>query len=162
MKLILSVLLLLAPMSAVAADFTGTWSLDSEASQPMDAVLALQDLSWAKRKAANYLDNDVAIAQSGERMSVTFSNVLGAFEQVLVFNSQPHTTVNPAGMTAILTTRWDGETLVSTGQTTDGEGHQGTVTERRSISSDGQTMTLVVTVAFGGEEASVRRIFRRQ
>lgn len=161
MRWLFALLALLSPLAALSADFTGTWRLDDAASQSMDDVLALQDISWAKRKVAGYLDNNVVIVQSSDRMTVTFENVLGSHRQELVFSGQPHQTVNPAGLPTAFASRWVGEELVCTGPTSDGEGLGGVITERRSLSADEQTMILMVTVETGGQQATVKRVFRR-
>ena len=61
--------LALAPGLARATDFTGTWELDLEASQPMDELLKLRGISWAQRRLARSLSVTLVIAQSTESLS---------------------------------------------------------------------------------------------
>ena len=145
---------------AEAADLSGHWVLDAGASQPIDPILAAQGVSWAKRKAAEYLDTDCTIVQSGERLVLTFRGPLGTVTQTLVADGQPHATVNPAGLPTTWTTSWQGEALVSVG-TTQAEGQQAALTERRTLSADQQVLSLALTLSAGGQQTTVQRVFRR-
>lgn len=144
-------------------DFSGHWLLDEGASDSMDAVLKLQDVSWALRQVVGGLDNDVQIAQTTEGMTLTFDNLAGDPVQRLRFDGQPHETVNPGGLATTFTCGWEGEALLCAGPSETDEGVKGTVTERRTLSADGQTMTLLVSVTLpGAGSASAKRVFLRQ
>lgn len=148
-----------------AVDFSGSWKLDRALSQSMDAVFALQDVSWLLRKAAATFDLEAEITQAPDRLVVRFDNLLGQHEQDLWFDGRPHETVNPAGMPTTFTTRWvgGGTALVATGVMRDDEGRTGLLTEHRTLSADGAVMTVEVTVtAPDGRTASARRAYRRQ
>lgn len=162
-RLALFALLAWPGLALAGPDFSGHWLLDEDASGSMDTVLKLQEVSWAKRQLAETLDNEQRIVQSEAGLTVTFDNLLGDIEQRLVLDGQPHETVNPAGMKSVLSTRWEGEALVASGPMTTDEGLTGTLTERRTLSADGQTMTLVVTVELPGHgSASTTRVFRKR
>lgn len=158
-------LLLLFALSTPALagpDFSGDWVLDEDASQPLDAILKLQDVPWYKRAVAETLDARVTIRQSGDALTLTFDNIAGDAVQELRIGAGPHPTVNPAGMPATLTTRWDGDALVAEGPATTDDGTRGVMTERRTLSADGRTMTLQVTAELPGVgAASTVRVFRR-
>ncbi|MFT5681273.1 MAG: hypothetical protein ACI8RZ_002179, partial [Myxococcota bacterium] len=123
---------------ASLVDFTGSWQIDDQLSLSMDPILELQGVSWALRKAAGGFDATASIAQSTDRLSVTFDNFSGVQNQVLLFNGQPHQTVNPAGLPTTLRTTWTegGTVLVATGLV-EAEGQTATLTERRSLSPGG-------------------------
>lgn len=164
LRLITVALTLTWSMPSLAVDFSGTWTLDASASGSMDPILELQGVSWAKRKLAERLDAKVIITQAGDRLTAVYDNTLGQQEQVLVFDGKPHQTVNPAGIATTFATTWhDGETrLVSSGPSTSDEGAVGTLTETRSLSSDGQTLTIVVQVTtVDGRKASTTRVLRK-
>lgn len=149
---------------AFAVDFSGTWALDVNASGSMDPILELQGVSWARRKLAERLDARVRITQVGDRLTAVYDNVLGKQEQVLVFDGMPHETVNPAGIATTFSTSWrDGETrLVSSGPCTSDEGATSTLTETRTLSADGMTLTLMLQVSTAdGRKASATRILRK-
>ena len=151
-------------LSALAVDFSGTWTLDASASGSMNPILALQGVGWARRQRAERLDAKVSITQAGDRLTAVYDNATGQQKQVLVFDGRPHETVNPAGITTTFSTAWhDGETrLVSSGPSASDDGATGTLTETRTLSSDGQTLTVVVQVTTSdGRKASTTRVLRK-
>lgn len=151
----------LMPLRALGADFSGQWVLDAGASQKLDPIFDMQEVSWAKRKVAETLDSSFTIAQSADRMTITYSNVVGTFNQVLIFDNKPHATKNPAGRTVTLNTQWSGEALVSTGETQVGESGSGVITAHRSLSGDGNIMNMTIKLQSNGQSATVKRVFRR-
>ncbi|MCB9778926.1 MAG: hypothetical protein H6742_10215 [Alphaproteobacteria bacterium] len=151
-------------LPAHAVDFSGRWSLDKAASGSMDPILELQGVAWAKRKLAEGLDAKVAITQTADRMTAAYDNAAGKQQQVLVFDGRPHSTVNPAGIETTFSTSWqDGENrLVSSGPASGQDGAAGTLTETRTLSADGATLTVVVEVKLSdGRSARTTRVFRR-
>jgi hypothetical protein len=162
--LVLGFLVFSAPAWADRVDFTGAWKLDEGASDTMEAVLALEDVGWAKRKLVESLDAEVVIQQDAGKLIATFDNLLGDAKQQLFFDGKPHETVNPAGFAATFTTQWlDDRTMVATGPSSGESGSPGTLTETRSLSADGKTMQLVVKVtAADGRSATSKRVFKRQ
>ena len=144
------------------ANFSGSWVLNEQRSQSMDPIFTLQDIPWAQRKLASGLDAQATITQAEDRLTVTFINFIGTHNQVLVFNGQPHATVNPAGLPTTLATSWQGDVLVARGSLSS-DGQAATLTERRSLSPDGQTMTVQIKlVTADGQQASTRRVYDRQ
>jgi hypothetical protein len=104
------------------------------------------------------------IIQSADRISVTFDNLRGVQEQVIIFDGQPHKTVNPAGLPTTLSTsrEGDGSVLVATGPA-ESDGQTAILTERRSLSPRGDVMTAQVRLARpDGQSASTRRVYRKQ
>jgi len=149
---------------ADSVDFSGHWVLDQTASEPMEALMKLQDVPWAVRKVAEGFDNEFKAAQGPKGLTISFDNWIGDFNQELVFDAKPHTTQNPAGRKTTFSTSWseDGATLVSSGPV-DLDGAMGTLTERRSLSADKKTLTLLVSmVVSGGQSATARRVYIRQ
>jgi len=145
-------------------DFSGSWALDEQLSLPMDPIFALQGVPWALRKIADGFDASAEITQSNERLTVTFSNFRGVQNQVLVFDGQPHATVNPAGLPTTMSTTWsDGGTVLVASGPVEAEGASATLTERRSLSPRGDLMTVQVQVTTpGGQSATTRRVYRKQ
>lgn len=159
---ILTALLLTALAWAGGPEFSGTWSLDRDASTSMDPVLSLQGVSWALRKAAANLDAESVITQDAAGMTVQFDNFRGKVDQRMVFDGQPHATVNPGGLPTTSSTSWEGAVLVASGPV-DADGVEATLTERRSLSADGATMTVQVIVQMpDGREAQAKRFFAKQ
>lgn len=166
--LILAFLLTLplpSPATAEHPNFTGTWSLDTDASGSMDPIFKLQGISWTKRKLGATLDNELKATQTADKLSIVFDNLKGTITQELYPDGKPHETMNPAGRAVTFTTTWseDGKSLVSTGLTVTEEGTHATITVRRSLSADEKTMTLRLEVVLkDGRKASTRRVFLRQ
>ncbi|MFT4974713.1 MAG: hypothetical protein ACI8S6_000596 [Myxococcota bacterium] len=161
---LVAVLLLLLPTLSHAqqANFTGRWVIDEQLSLSMDPVFAIQGISWAVRQAAKSFDTEANITQSADRITVTFDNFRGTHNQVLIFDGQPHQTVNPAGLATTFSTRWDGEALVASGPV-DVDGQAATLTERRSLSPRGDVMTVEVQLVLAdGQTARTRRVYRKQ
>ena len=159
---LLMTLLLGAAAWAQDVDFSGSWTLNEQLSMSMDPIFALQGIPWAIQKVAAGFDAEAVIAQTDSQMTVTFDNFRGTHHQVLVFDGQPHTTVNPAGLPTTLSTRWQGDVLVAQGSV-DIDGQRATLTERRTLSPDGRTMTVQVRlVSADGEQATTRRVYSRQ
>ena len=167
-RLILAILFTITlpwPASAEHPDFTGTWSLDSAASGSMDPIFKLQGISWAKRKVGASLDNEQKVTQTADKITTVFDNLKGTVTQEIYFDGKPHATVNPAGHSVTFTTNWseDGKVLVSTGPTVTEDGINATITEQRSLSADGKTLTLQLEVILtDGRKASTKRVFFRQ
>ena len=146
-------------------DFSGHWLLDAEASGSMDAVLEVQGVSWVKRKLATTLDNEQLLTQSPDGLVIVFDNILGNITQELVFDGRPHTTLNPGGQQVTFSTAWadDHRALTSSGPVVTDDGTVGTLSERRTLSSDGQTMHLQVRVTMAtGASATVTRVFDKR
>lgn len=146
-------------------DFSGSWRIDDALSQPMEPIFVLQDLSWIQRKAAAGFDVEAEISQQPDRLIVRFDNLTGEHKQELFFDGQPHASVNPAGVATTFTTVWsaEGTTLVASGNFRLDDGTEGTLQERRTLSADGQQMSVVVELGRAdGKKASARRTYRRQ
>ncbi|MCO4745896.1 MAG: hypothetical protein KC912_13970 [Proteobacteria bacterium] len=166
---IVAVFLVMFPARSLAqpaplVDFTGGWQLDHQLSLPMDPLLELQGVPWLLRKVSAGFDATASITQSSDRLSVTFDNFRGVHNQVLLFNGQPHLTVNPAGLPTTLSTTWthDGTVLVATGPV-DADGRTAVLTERRSLSALGDVMTVDLKLTTpDGQTATTRRVYRKQ
>lgn len=146
-------------------DFSGHWLLDADASQSLDAVLEVQGVSRLKRKLGATLDNDLELTQSTDKLVVVFDNILGRITQELYFDGRPHSTHNPARQEVSFTTSWadDHRTLMSSGPLVTDDGATGAMSERRTLSADGRTMTIRVQVTMdNGAAATVERVFRKQ
>lgn len=146
-------------------DFSGSWELDSDASDSMDAIFNLQKISWLKKKFGAKLDAKSVIKQTSEGLSITFDNLAGKTTQHLYFDGKEHLTKNPAGHDARFSTTWskDGKVLTSTGPSITKDGLNGTLTEVRTLSEDNATMFLTISVKLpNGKSASVRRVFRKK
>jgi hypothetical protein len=151
-------------LSAAPPDFTGSWSIDDAASQPMDPVFEIQGLSWIQRKAAAGFDSTAEITQEPDRLIVRFDNILGKHRQELFFDGAPHATVNPAGIATTFTSKWsdDGVALLAAGTFQLDDGVSCTLSERRTLSADKSHMSVLVEIKRSdGQSASARSSYKR-
>lgn len=144
-------------------DLSGTWVLDAEASESMAPILAAQGVPWIARKVAEDLDTPHAIQQDATSLTITFDNLAGSHVQVLRFDGQPHTTVNPAGLATTFASSWSDGQLRSEGPVLDGGEQVATLVEVRTLTADGDTLHLDVTLTgVDGTSRTARRVFTRQ
>ena len=156
--------LALAPGLARATDFTGTWELDLEASQPMDELLKLRGISWAQRRLARSLSVTLVIAQSTESLSFAALSSITS-ETVTIFpDDVPRSETTPKGDEVQVRHRWEEDgTLVTVTSLTLADGKPGTMTAVRSLDPDGQTMRNAITVTTADErEVGTTRVFRKK
>ena len=161
---LLSTLLALAPGLARATDFTGTWELDLEASQPLDELLKLRGVSWAQRRLARSLSVTLVIAQNAESLSLaTLSGITS--ETVTIFpDDVPRSETTPKGDEVQVRHRWEDDgTLVTVTNLILDDGKPGTMTAVRSLDPHGRTMRNAITVTTADEhEVSATRVFRKR
>lgn len=146
-------------------NFSGVWVLDTEASDSMDTLFELQGISWIKRKFATKLDVKQTLTQTDEKLELVFDNILGIHRQVLYFDGKPHVTVNPGGREFTLSSHWidNDQVLISTGPITTEDGAAAMIMERRSLSTNGTILKLLLKLSLNdGREAIAMRVFQRQ
>lgn len=145
---------------AFAADFSGTWVLDLKASDSMEPILKARGVSWMKRKAVNGLKVTQTITQSGNQVTVETSASSKTRRTTMEVDGETRTVKNDQG-SAEVRHAWDGEALVST-STMELDKGEGTVTTRRSLSEDGQTLKQTITLKTAdGTTHVVDRVFRK-
>ena len=150
---------ILASLAWATAPLEGAWVLDPGKSESVEAILEAQGVSWAARKAATSVIPKLQITQDESAVRVTSTTPKGTTTEVFPTDGQPHRTDSPDGQPATWTTRWQGDTLVSTRAVAFGPDKQpATLTLSRSRVGEAmhQRVTLVVE---GGATHTALRVF---
>jgi hypothetical protein len=133
------------PVFAQAPDLSGTWKLDSERSR----VEASAGIVGLIRSGA---PPTLHITQPANASVIVESQINESQSRIYKSGAKTSTPVVPSG-TITMTSRWEGRTLVSEGSSESASGAPTAVKEVFSISSDGQTLTVEITV--GGNHSTL-------
>ncbi len=156
-------MLVLAAVFALAGElspWTGRWALDLEASDPIDAIMALQGYTWIERKAAASMSVTQVIALEGSHMTVAVRSVLKSSHEDIFIDGVARKQKGRSGL-ATVTHTWDPDGSIRTVATmADGDGCPCALTLIRTVSGDvlDQRFELVRN---DGQRAIVRRVLRR-
>lgn len=151
--------LLLAPAAWGAPALSGRFVLDSAASQPIEPLLKAQGVSWALRKAAASARPTLSITQSGDTVTIQSQSPMGQTTEVFTADGKPHATASASGKPATWTSRWEGETLVSSRTVAVGPDQTpGTLSLERRMVGEQLHQTVVLTLA-DGTTHRVLRVF---
>ena len=152
-SLLLIALLTAAAWAATRPDFSGTWVLNHARSRNLGAMAAMQDSTTIRQTATGMEISDSAVF-NGTAMPAQTTRY--------VFDGSSVANTGPTGVPSHTESRWEGAVLVTV-WTSPGS-IQGSVhhrTERRSLSSDGRTMTLTSEPDTPGAQPLVM-VFDRQ
>lgn len=117
-----------------AADFAGTWTLNTKKGQNLGMVAAIQE--------------SIAVAQTAEKLTIDFTSTFqgNTTKRQVVYDltGKPVPNEGAMGDKAETVARWDGDKLVVT-WTGEGAiaGSKVVKTETRELSADGKTMTVI-------------------
>ncbi len=143
-----------------AADFSGTWSLDRDASDSPEPLLKAQGVGWMKRKAAAGMDVTQNITHQGDKLTIETVTSARTKTDTLQVDGETRTVEGDKGA-AQVRHEWQGEVLVSTSalQTKDGPG---TLVVHRKLSDDGQTLEQRIALTLAdGSTVEIARVFRK-
>jgi len=162
-------LLLSATIAAGAAaqgkvDFSGTWELDLDASDPVDDLLKAQGRSWMERKLAARTKITQIITQSATEMRIAVTSSVMDREEVLRLDGTPMTRKTLKGDEITVTTRWSKDNKALLSETTvQTESGPAKVVSKRTLKDGGKTMVVETTMTVkGGKVFRARRIFRKR
>lgn len=149
--------LLLAPAAWGTPALSGRFVLDTAASQPIEPLLKAQGVSWALRKAAATARPTLAVSQSGDTVTVQSQSPMGETTEVFTTDGQPHATASVSGAPVTWTSRWEGETLISSRSVAVGpDKTAATLTLERRMVGEQLHQTVVLTLADG----TIHRVLR--
>lgn len=146
--------LVAAPLTAQNPDFSGTWKLNTEKSDPAPG-----------RGGGMMGMGDLKITQSGGKLVIEMS--MGERSRTMTYNLDGSESRNPGmrGNEMVTKSHWDGQTLVTEGENTittpNGEMTVKTK-EVRSLSADGKTMTVVATSTTPRGERTRTTVYDKQ
>jgi hypothetical protein len=158
---VLALSVLGAAPSAAPVDLSGTWVLDPSLSQlPRAGAAPSQE---AGETAGQPLT--LVLAQGADSLTITRQGRRGSSTVVLRFDGRETETPGPRGGTLKMRSSWQGATLVSEGRQ-EMETPRGPVTvdlrEERSISADGQTLTVRTITRGPRGEMTRTMVFRKR
>lgn len=145
---------------APPVDFSGTWVLD-----PARSVLPRANGSPAVEPEVAGQPLTLVLVQNAEALTITREGRRGTSTVVLAFDGREMDTTGPRGGTLKVRSRWQGSVLVSEGRQ-EMETPRGPLTvtlrEERSLSADGQTLTVKTVTRGPRGETSRTMVFRKQ
>ena len=145
-------------------DFTGTWKIDLEASDPLDALLEVQGRSWIERKAARAMKVTQRITQTADSITIAVESVLRTKTDTFAIGGPwEERDTDELGRVRVRT-EWseDGVRLVVRNEAKLKDGTQGELRISRWLEDGGKTMVQLVELALkDGRNPKARRVFRR-
>ena len=139
-----------ALVSAQGVDFSGTWNLDRDSSDIAQGRGAGRGGGGGGRGGGGGLRtaDTVVISQTASSITLEQQGAGGQSRTLVYALDGSETTIDQARCTLTATSRWDGATLVTSGNQ-EIETQRGNfsleLTERRTLSADGQTLTAEIT-----------------
>lgn len=159
---LLSSVWLSAALAAAPVDLTGVWTLDHEASEDMDDILAARGASWMERQAIKRIPVTHHISQSDEVVVVRIQSKVYEREDVHHVDGETRVVTGRKGDRVQVSHRWDAQNpglVTETRLTLDGDA-PGTMTVHRTVK--GERMLLNITVKVDdGREMSALRVLKR-
>ena len=165
---LLAMAALAAPVQAQGTDFSGTWRLDAGASEFPD----FQGRGGGGRRGGGGGPRGgrgggaaatLVIVQTAEMLIVEQQSDRGSRAITYRLNGDESTNPGPGGAQTTRT-RWDGAALVTEGtmemSTPRGDFSMG-LTERRTLSDDGQTLTVASTRSTPRGDVNLNLVYRR-
>jgi hypothetical protein len=145
-------------------DFTGTWGLDLDASDPLDPLLEVQGRSWIERKVARSMKVTQKIQQAGATITISVESVLRTkVDEFTIGSPWEKRDTDELGRVR-QRTEWspDGKRLVVRNEAKLKDGTEGELRVSRWLEDDARTMIqLLELVLKDGRQLKARRVFRR-
>lgn len=145
-------------------EFTGTWRLDLDASEPLDALLEVQGRSWIERKVARSMNVTQKIRQAGDTITIAVESALRTKVDVFAIGGPwEERTTDELGRVRVKT-EWnaDGKRLVVRNEAKLKDGTEGELRISRWFEDGGKTMVQLVELDLkDGRHPAARRVFRR-
>lgn len=155
--MLFGVVLVWSPV-AFAAELTGTWLVDLEASDSVDGLLEAQGVGYLQRKAAAKAEVTLRIVQDGDEVAVTTVTPFNSRTSTLVIDGETRA-VDGDGKQGEARHVWEDDVLVSTVTMDDGA----VLTVYLSVDEGGTTLTQRVEYRTpDGATHLANRVFRRQ
>lgn len=158
----ITALTLALALAAAPVDMSGTWILD-----PSRSELPRAAASATPPDAADAAGQPLTLVlvQNAEALTITREGRRGTSTVVLAFDGREMDTTGPRGGSLTMRSSWQGTTLVSEGRQ-EMETPKGRVSvdirEERSLSADGQTLTVKSITRGPRGETSRTMVFRKK
>ncbi len=166
---LLAMAALAAPAAAQGTDFSGTWRLDADASELPDFGGGGRRLFGGGRRAGGGGGGlggaaTLVIVQTPAMLIIEQQSDAGSRAVTYRLNGEESTNSGPRGAQTTVS-RWDGAALVTEGTIeveTRLRDFSIAVTERRTLSADGQTMTIAATRTTPRGDVDSTLVYRRE
>ncbi len=166
---ILAMTALAAPAAAQGTDFSGTWRLDADASELPDFGGGGRRLFGGGRRQGGGGGGlggaaTLVIVQTPAMLIIEQQSDAGSRAVTYRLDGEESTNSGPRGAQTTVS-RWDGAALVTEGTIeveTRLRDFSITVTERRTLSADGQTMTIAATRTTPRGDVDSTLVYRRE
>lgn len=166
---LLAAVALAAPAAAQGTDFSGTWRLDADASELPDFGGGGRRLFGGGRRAGGGGGGlggapTLVIVQTPAMLIIEQQSDGGSRAVTYRLDGEESTNSGPRGAQTTVS-RWDGAALVTEGTIeveTRLRDFSITVTERRTLSADGQTMTIAATRTTPRGDVDSTLVYRRE
>ena len=142
-------------------DFTGTWVVDTEVSDPINAILTAIGLSFIERALVNNTTITYVISQSPDELTLEIPAPGFSRTDHLLFSGEPSETTDPGGRPVQSISSWsdDGKQLITKIWVKPQDQH---FTMTRSLNKRQRTMEVFVEFfPKDGETMTSRRVYRR-
>jgi hypothetical protein len=144
--LLIAIVAATATLTAQTPDFSGTWALDAAKSQVV-ATAGYTGLIAAGAPATLH------ITQPANGAVVVESQMNEAHVRIYKPGGQTSTPAGQGGA-VLMTTKWEGRSLVSEGAVKAPNGDTVTVREVLALSADGKALTVQITTSAAGQNSS--------
>ena len=149
---------------AAPPDLTGTWTLDLEASDPVDSLLAVQGLSLPERSLASRMAVTQTIVQAPGQIRIQVDSVARSRSELLHLDGREETVQSESAGPVRTRTQWapDGVTLVTRSDVRLADGRPATLVVSRRLADGGRTLLQRLDLAVAsGERLAATRVFRK-
>jgi hypothetical protein len=158
----------MGPDQSDKPNFSGTWTLDRQASNSLEPLMTKIRASLLERKYATSANLNATLNQTENVLTVATRGLGFALDQILYLDGRTDTgNLKLLGATSLkATTTWskDHKQLVETHQIKTNQGKEGQLIIRRNLLDGGKTLVVVFSLKLNGEpdETSARQIWRKQ
>ena len=145
-------------------DFSGAWTLDSRASDPVEELLKAVGRSWLERKAASSARVTQRIVQTDDALTIEVDSTLRSTTEVLRTDGSIRTLTNEKGNQVSSRTFWseDGAALITSTDAVLANGDRGRFVITRTIEDGGRTLRQRLELHMpDGRVLAADRILRR-
>jgi hypothetical protein len=150
--MLLAIVACASTVAAQAPDFSGTWKLDEAGSQ----IVATAGITGLIAAGA---PKTLHVTQPANGAIVIESQINEAHVRIYRPGKETSTPAGQGGA-VVMTSKWEGKSLVSEGALKAANGDVTTVREVLSLGSDGKSLTMEVTTT-AKEQASSKLIYRK-
>lgn len=156
--------LALSVVAHAAEGLSGTWVLDTAASDSVQPLLEAQGVPGWKRKLADRLTVTQTVTDGGDHLKVAISSRVHSDTQDLPLDGVERIQSGQEGRSALVRSeRTDDGAVVTWSTSKADDGRTVALVVRRTLTDDGATMVQALELTVDGQPpVTMKRVFRRQ